>query len=48
MHDYEVHVWVNGRCLHVIITANSTADAHHIAEAQYSGARLVSVIRQIR
>lgn len=48
MHDYEVHVWVNGRCLHVTITANTTTEARHIAEAQYSDARMVSVIRQIR
>ena len=47
MHDYEVHVWINGRCLHLTIEANTTTQARQIAEAQYPAARMISVIRQI-
>ena len=47
MHKYEVHVWVNARCLHVTIEANSPTQARQIAEAQYSTATMISVLRQI-
>lgn len=48
MHDYEVHVWINGHCLHVTISAPTPTQARHIAEAQYPAARSISVLRQIR
>ena len=47
MHKYEVHVWVNARCLHVTIEANTPTQARQIAEAQYSTATMISVLRQI-
>jgi hypothetical protein len=47
MHEYEVHVWINGQCLHVTITAPTTTQARRIAEAQYPAARMISVLRQI-
>ena len=48
MHEYEVHVWINGQCLHVTITAPKTTQARRIAEAQYPAARMISVLRQIK
>jgi hypothetical protein len=47
MHQYEVHVWVNGQCLKLTITANTTAQAKQLATAQYPAARMINVLRQI-
>ena len=48
MHDYEVRILVNGRSFTVTISANSTTQARHIAEAQFSEAKQINVLRQIR
>jgi hypothetical protein len=48
MHDYEVHVWINSQCLKLTISANTTTQARQIATAQYPGAKMINVLRQIR
>jgi hypothetical protein len=47
MHQYEVHVWVNGQCLKLTITANTTTQAKQLAAAQYPAARMINVLCQI-
>lgn len=47
MHEYEVHVWINSQCLKLTISANTPTQARQIAEAQYPGARMINVLRQI-
>lgn len=47
MNQYEVHVWVNGLCLKLTITANTATQARQIAAAQYPAARMINVLRKI-
>ena len=48
MHDYEVRILVNGHSFTVTISANTTTQARQSAEAQYSDAKMINVLRQIR
>ncbi|MBR2439545.1 MAG: hypothetical protein IKB25_05075 [Lentisphaeria bacterium] len=47
MHDYEVHVLVNGILLKVKISATSPSQARQIAKAQYCDAKMINVIRRL-
>ena len=40
MHNYEVHVLINGISIKVTIAANTTTQARQIAKEQYPDARI--------